>query len=127
MASKEKIDVEKEMEKYTDEIDALSVELSNKSDLSKEEIKLRFKETLRDIAKPSLDNTHCNFDDELGVGPSDREIEKELKELANFLSTKSGMPEKEVESRLREDLEALSKPCLHNMDTPGKFKFESMF
>lgn len=51
-----KIDVEKEIEKYADEIDALSVELSSKSDLSKEEIKLRFKETLRDLAKPSLNN-----------------------------------------------------------------------
>ena len=51
-----KIDVDKEMEKYSDEIDALSVELSNKSDLPKEEIKLRFKETLRDLAKPSLNN-----------------------------------------------------------------------
>ena len=51
-----KIDVEKEMEKYEDKIDALSSELSLKSDLSKEEIKLRFKETLSDISKPSLDN-----------------------------------------------------------------------
>ncbi len=51
-----KMDVEKEIEKYEDKIDALSSELSSKSDLSKEEIKLRFKETLRDISKPSLDN-----------------------------------------------------------------------
>ena len=51
-----KIDVDKEIEKYANEIDALGVELSSKSDLSKEEIKLRFKETLRDLAKPSLDN-----------------------------------------------------------------------
>ena len=51
-----KIDVDKEIEKFSDEIDALSVELSKKSDLSKEEIKLRFKETLRDLAKPSLNN-----------------------------------------------------------------------
>lgn len=51
-----KIDVEKEIEKYEDKIDAFSSELSSKSDLSKEEIKLRFKETLRDISKPSLDN-----------------------------------------------------------------------
>ena len=56
MASKEKIGVDKEIEKYVDEIDALGVELSKKSDLSKEEIKLRFKETLRDLAKPSLNN-----------------------------------------------------------------------
>ena len=56
MANKEEIDIDKEMEKYSDEIDALSAELSNKSDLSKEEIKLRLKETLRDIAKPTLNN-----------------------------------------------------------------------
>jgi len=56
-----------------------------------------------------------------------KEIEKELKELTNFLSKKLGLPEKEVEARIREDLEFLSKPCLHNMDTPGKFKLESLF
>ena len=53
MASKEDTN---EMSNFDDDIDALSVELSNKSDLSKEEIKLRFKETLRDLAKPSLNN-----------------------------------------------------------------------
>jgi|TARA_Y100000031_G_scaffold156833_1_gene213436 hypothetical protein len=47
----------------------------------------------------------------------DKEIEKELKTLADFLSKKLGLPEKEVEAQIREDLESLSKPCLHNMDT----------
>ena len=58
-----KIDVDKEIEKFSDKIDALSVELSKKSDLSKEEIKLRFNETLRDLAKPSLNNrdSHCTL------------------------------------------------------------------
>jgi len=60
-------------------------------------------------------------------GKSDIEIEKELKELTDFLSKKLGLPEKEVEAQLREDLEYLSQPSLQNMDTPGKFKVESLF
>lgn len=97
--------------------------ISRKTNMSEEKVE----KTLEEVSKPSLTNTHCSSDDELGVGHSDREIEKELKKLANFLSKKSGLPEKEVEARIREDLRSLSKPCLHNMDTPGKFKFESMF
>jgi len=57
----------------------------------------------------------------------DKEIEKELKKLTDFLSKRLGLPEKEVEARIREDLDSLSKPSLHNMDTPGKFKLESLF
>ena len=95
-------------------------EISKKINMPEEKI-------LEDVSKPSLTNTHCSFDDELGVGSSDKEVEKELRELTIFLSKKSGLPEKGVEAQIREDLESLSKPCLHNMDTPGKFKFESLF
>ena len=98
-------------------------ELSRKIDMPEEKVE----KILEEVSKPSLTNTHCSFDDESGVGPSYKEIEKELKELTTFLSKKSGLPEKEVEARIREDLKALLKPCLHNMDTPGKFKLESMF
>jgi len=67
-----KIDVEKEIEELSNEIDALSIELSKKSDLSKEEIKLRFKETLRDLAKPSLNNMDTVYPSIFkGVGFSD--------------------------------------------------------
>lgn len=96
-------------------------EISRKTNLSKKEVEKRIK-MLEEISKPSLTNTHCNFDDELGVGPSDKEVEKELKELTTFLSKKSGLPEKEVEAQIREDLESLSKPCLHNMDNSLSIK-----
>lgn len=100
--------------------------LSKKTNMPEEKVEKMLKEIFDAISKPSLTNTSCSFDDKLGVGPSDKEIEKELKELTGFLSKKLGLPEKEVEARIKEDLEFLSKPSLHNMDTPGNFKLSSL-
>lgn len=43
-------------------------EISRKINMPEEKIE----KILNDISKPSLTNTHCSFDDELGVGPSDK-------------------------------------------------------
>lgn len=47
--------------------------LSKKANMSEEEVEKRLKEISDAISKPSLTNTHCHFDDELGVGPSDQD------------------------------------------------------
>ena len=44
-------------------------EISRKMDMPAEKIE----KILNDVSKPSLTNTHCTFDDESGVGPSDRQ------------------------------------------------------
>ena len=43
-------------------------EISRKTNLDEEKIE----KILEEVSKPSLTNTHCSFDDELGVGPSDK-------------------------------------------------------
>lgn len=43
-------------------------EIINRLDMPEEEIK----KILDDVSKPSLTNTHCTFNNELGVGPSDK-------------------------------------------------------
>ena len=43
-------------------------EMSKKINMPEEKIK----KILNDVSKPSLTNTHCSFDDESGVGPSDK-------------------------------------------------------
>ena len=48
-------------------------EISKKINMSEEKVEKILKETLDAISKPSLTNTHCSFDDELGVGPSDKD------------------------------------------------------
>lgn len=48
-------------------------ELSKKMNMPKEEVEKILKEISDAISKPSLTNTHCSFDDEPGVGPSDKE------------------------------------------------------
>lgn len=45
-------------------------EISRKTNMPEEKVE----KILEEISKPSLTNTHCSFDDELGVGPSDKEI-----------------------------------------------------
>lgn len=47
-------------------------EISKKLNMSEEEVEKLLKETFDAITKPLLTNTHCNFDDKLGVGSSDR-------------------------------------------------------
>ena len=42
--------------------------ISKKLNMSEEKIE----KILDDVSKPSLTNSHCSFDDELGVGPSDK-------------------------------------------------------
>ena len=43
-------------------------EISKKINMQEEELE----KILDNISKPSLTNTHCTFDDESGIGPSDR-------------------------------------------------------
>ena len=43
-------------------------EISRKTNMPEEKVE----KILEEVSKPSLTNTHCNFDDELGVGPSDK-------------------------------------------------------
>lgn len=43
-------------------------EISRKINMPEEKIE----KILEDVSKPSLTNTHCTFDDELGVSPSDK-------------------------------------------------------
>ena len=43
-------------------------EISKKTNMSEEKVE----KILEEVSKPSLTNTHCSFDDELGVGPSDK-------------------------------------------------------
>ena len=43
-------------------------ELKDKIDIPKEVIE----QILKDITKPTLSNIHCDFDDEAGVGSSDK-------------------------------------------------------
>ena len=43
-------------------------EISKKLNMPEEKIE----RILDDVSKPSLTNSHCSFDDELGVGPSDK-------------------------------------------------------
>ena len=42
--------------------------ISKKINIPEEELK----KILDDVSKPTLTNTHCSFDDESGVGPSDK-------------------------------------------------------
>ena len=42
--------------------------ISRKINMPEEKIE----KILNDVSKPSLTNTHCTFDDESGVGPSDK-------------------------------------------------------
>ena len=44
-------------------------ELSRKIDMPAEKIE----KILDAVSKPSLTNTHCSFDEKLGVGPSDKD------------------------------------------------------
>lgn len=48
-------------------------EISKKVNMSEEEVEKILKETFDAISKPSLTNTHCSFDDEIGVGSSDKD------------------------------------------------------
>lgn len=43
-------------------------EISKKLNMPEEKIE----KILDDVSKPSLTNSHCSFDDVLGVGPSDK-------------------------------------------------------
>ncbi len=43
-------------------------ELKSKIAIPKEVVE----QILKDITKPTLSNIHCNFDDEVGVGSSDK-------------------------------------------------------
>ena len=43
-------------------------EISKKINMPEEKVE----KILEEVSKPSLTNTHCNFDDESGVGPSDK-------------------------------------------------------
>lgn len=43
-------------------------EISKKINMPEENVE----KILEEVSKPSLTNTHCTFDDESGVGPSDK-------------------------------------------------------
>lgn len=47
--------------------------ISKKINMKEEEVERILKETFDTISKPSLDNTHCNFNDKIGVGSSDKD------------------------------------------------------
>ena len=49
-------------------------EISKKLNMPEEKVEKMLRETLDAVSKPSLTNTHCSFDDKLGVGPSDKPI-----------------------------------------------------